>query len=57
MNMKNWFFDTPFTFFLIGFLTANGIVALGQRDYVWGVIDIGLATLNYYLYKVGNKNE
>ena len=37
------------TWFLIGFLTLDGLQALGRRDYVGAALSFGIAWLNYAL--------
>lgn len=39
------------TWFIIGFLTCNGITALARGDWFSALIDFGLAYLNYAINK------
>jgi hypothetical protein len=50
-RFKQWYLinQKEITWFLIGFLTLDGLQALGRGDYVGAAISFGLAYINYKL--------
>jgi hypothetical protein len=52
-NFKMWYIRnaTEITWFIIGWMTVEGFNSLAKADYVNASISLGLAFLNYMLYK------
>ena len=50
-KIKQFFYrnKTEITWFLIGFLTLDGLQALGRGDYVGALISFALVYINYKL--------
>jgi hypothetical protein len=52
-KFKQWYFTNylEITWFVIGFMVAEGIADLGNHNYTGAAISFGLAALNYFLSK------
>jgi hypothetical protein len=50
-KLRQWYFNnyTEITWFLIGFLVADGIAALGNGRYVNALISFSIAGINYFI--------
>ena len=53
-KIKTWYITNQdaITWFLIGWLTLQGLHELAQGDYVWAGISVALAYVNYLLRRV-----
>lgn len=54
-KIKDWYYKnyTEITWFIVGFLTMDAIIQLGQNNIIGALISGGLAALNVFFAKRG----